>query len=151
MVLARRVWRAAAGTARGVGFHGGERTYEREGFGDLRRNGEVNRASMWAIDPWLDLRASRVVGPAAIAEGRVVEGDHIASQPRPRGLGTTRGHYRDAGSRQRAFDHDCLPPYFGGDTWLTRRSDSAQASKASGSASSIEPLRTTISALTSKS
>src|SRR3954453_20172984 len=41
--------------------------------------------------------------------------------------------------------------YFGGETWLTSKSDSAQASKASGSASSIGPLRTTISALTSKS
>src|SRR5215831_11130780 len=40
--------------------------------------------------------------------------------------------------------------YFGGETWLTSRSDRAQASKASGSASSIGPLRTTISALTSK-
>src|SRR5215203_6191119 len=42
-------------------------------------------------------------------------------------------------------------PYFGGDTWFTSRSDTAQASKASGSASSIGPLRTTISALTWKS
>src|SRR3982751_5464601 len=45
---------------------------------------------------------------------------------------------------------DCSP-YFGGETWLTSKSDSAHASKASGSASSIGPLRTTISALTSKS
>src|SRR6185503_13507298 len=42
-------------------------------------------------------------------------------------------------------------PYFGGESWLTSKSDNAQASKASGSASSIGPLRTTISALTSKS
>src|SRR4051794_34807123 len=42
-------------------------------------------------------------------------------------------------------------PYFGGETWFTSRSDNAWASNASGSASSMGPLRTTISAVTSKS
>src|SRR5262249_6065335 len=48
------------GIGEGFGFLRGAPGYEREGFGDMGRNGEVNRASMWAIDARLDLRASRV-------------------------------------------------------------------------------------------
>src|ERR1051325_792514 len=44
-----------------------------------------------------------------------------------------------------------LCAYSGGDTWLIRRSDTAPASKARGLASSIWPLWSTMSALTSKS
>src|SRR5207237_5025850 len=35
--------------------------YEREGFGDLGRNGEMKRASMWGIDARLYLSTSEVV------------------------------------------------------------------------------------------
>ena len=90
----------------GLDFLWGAPRYEREAFGDLGWNGEMNRAAMQAIDAWLDLHASRVVGPAAVAEGRVVEGHHITSHPRTRGLDTARGHYRDAGSRPCALNHD---------------------------------------------
>src|SRR6185436_21015281 len=41
--------------------------YEREGLSDMGRNGEVNRASMCTIDTRFDLRASRVIRPAAVA------------------------------------------------------------------------------------
>src|SRR6185295_510971 len=56
--------------------------YEREGFRDLSRLGEVSCASMWAIHAWLYLHASVVVGPAAVTEGMTVEGHHIAFHPR---------------------------------------------------------------------
>src|SRR5262249_25708118 len=92
------------GLGDGRDFPRGAPGYEREGLGDVGRNGEVNRASMWAINAWLDLCSSRVVGPAAVAEGRVVEGHHIASHPRGR-MGITRADDRHAGSRQCTLDH----------------------------------------------
>jgi hypothetical protein len=65
----------------------------------------MNRASVRAIDAWLYFRASRVIGPAAEAEGRIIEGHDVAFNPRC-SLDITCGDYRDAGSRQYALDHD---------------------------------------------